>query len=50
MLAGHAYISNEDLDDFVVVDDPKKAAQIIVDFRKAEGRAGFEMPTMGKES
>jgi uncharacterized protein (TIGR00730 family) len=50
MLAGHAYISSEDLDDFVMVDDPKEAAQIIVDFRKAEGRAGFEMPTMGKES
>jgi uncharacterized protein (TIGR00730 family) len=50
MLAGHAYISSKDLDDFVIVDDPKKAAQIIIDFRQAEGRAGFEMPTIGEES
>ena len=50
MLAGHAYISQNDLGDFVVVDDPKEAAQVIVDFRKGEGKAGFEMPAMGKES
>lgn len=49
MLAEHGYISDTDLDDFVVIDDPKEAAQIIVDFRKSKGRAGFEMPKMGKE-
>lgn len=44
MLAGHAYISPEDIDVFTMVDDPKKAAKIFVDFRDAEGRGGFEVP------
>ncbi len=50
MLAGHAYISPKDIDDFVMVDDPKQAAQILVDFREAKGKAGFEMPTLRKET
>jgi uncharacterized protein (TIGR00730 family) len=44
MLAKHKYISPEDLDDFTMVDDPKKAAQIIVDFRESKGKVGFELP------
>jgi uncharacterized protein (TIGR00730 family) len=46
MLAEHDYISPEDIDVFKMVDDPKQAVQIIVDFKEAEGRGGFELPTM----
>jgi uncharacterized protein (TIGR00730 family) len=44
MLGEHGYISPTDLDNFVLVDDPKQAAQIIVDFRESKGQAGFQMP------
>lgn len=50
MLAQHSYISPEDIDVFTIVDDPKKAAKIISDFRDAEGSVGFELPTFGKKS
>jgi uncharacterized protein (TIGR00730 family) len=50
MLAGHSYISRKDIDVYVMVDDPKEAAQIIVDFRESEGRAGFEMPTFRRDT
>ena len=44
MLKDHAFISPEDMDVFTVVDDPKKAAKIIVDFKEAEGPVGIELP------
>jgi uncharacterized protein (TIGR00730 family) len=50
MLTQHSYISPEDIDVFTIVDDPKKAAQIIIDFREAEGRGGFEFPTVRQPS
>lgn len=50
MLAERSYISPEDIDVFTIVDDPKQAAQIIVDFKEAEGRGGFELPTMRQPS
>jgi len=50
VLADHGYISPRDINDFVVVDDPKEAAQIIVDFREAEGQVGFKMPTLRRDS
>ena len=49
MLKEHRYISPEDIDDFTIVDDPKKVAQIISDFRKAEGKVGFDLPTIIKK-
>ena len=45
MLGGHGYISPEDLDVFTVVDDPKEAAKIILDFKESEGRVGIELPS-----
>ncbi|MFA5423070.1 MAG: TIGR00730 family Rossman fold protein [Phycisphaerae bacterium] len=50
MLDKHAFISPNDIDDFSMVDDPKKAAQIIVDYRQSKGKAGFEIPTMRKDT
>jgi nitrogen regulatory protein PII-like uncharacterized protein len=50
MLKQYNYISPEDIDVFKIVDDPKKAAKIISDFRDAEGSVGFELPTFGKKS
>jgi uncharacterized protein (TIGR00730 family) len=44
MLNEHEYISPEDLDVFTVVDDPKEAAKIIIDFKESEGRVGIELP------
>ncbi|OHB72934.1 MAG: Rossman fold protein, TIGR00730 family [Planctomycetes bacterium RBG_16_55_9] len=44
MLHNHAFISSEDLEVFTVVDDPKAAARIIIDFKEAEGRVGIELP------
>ena len=44
MLKEHEYIAPEDLDMFTVVDEPKAAAKIIVNFKKAKGRSGFELP------
>ena len=44
MLDKHAFISPEDPDVFTVVDDPKAAAKIIVDFKEAEGPVGIELP------
>ena len=44
MLKEHNYISPEDLNVFTVVDDPKAAAKIIVDFKESEGRVGIELP------
>jgi predicted Rossmann-fold nucleotide-binding protein len=44
MLDKHAFISPEDPDVFTVLDDPKAAAKIIVDFKESEGRVGIELP------
>ena len=45
MLKEHDYISPEDLDVFTVVDDPKEAAKIMLDFRESEGRVGIDLPS-----
>ena len=44
MLDKHAFISPDDPDVFTVVDDPKDAAKIIIDFKEAEGPVGIELP------
>ena len=44
MLTEYDYISPEDIDVFTIVDDPKVAAQIITDFREAQGLAGLHFP------
>jgi uncharacterized protein (TIGR00730 family) len=44
MLNKHAFISPEDPDVFTVVDDPKAAAKIIIDFKEAKGPVGIELP------
>jgi uncharacterized protein (TIGR00730 family) len=44
MLKQHGYISPEDMNVFSVCDDPKEAAQIIVDFHKSNGRSGLQQP------
>jgi uncharacterized protein (TIGR00730 family) len=45
MLKEHKYIAPDDLNVFTVVDDPRAATEIIVDFREAQGRVGIELPT-----
>jgi uncharacterized protein (TIGR00730 family) len=44
MLKQHNYIAPEDLDVFTVVDDPRDAVKILVDFKEAQGRVGIELP------
>lgn len=44
MLGEHQYISPEDMDVFTMVDDPRKAAKIIKEFKEARGRVGIDMP------
>lgn len=44
MLKEYGYIAPEDLNVFTVVDEPKAAVKIIVDFREAQGPAGIELP------
>jgi len=44
MLEEYEYIAQEDTDVFTVMDDPRAAAKIIVDFREAQGRFGIELP------
>ncbi len=50
MLKEHEFIAAEDLNVFTVVDDPRAAAKIIVDFREAQGRVGIELPAGMKKS
>jgi len=45
MLAEHKYISPEDMDVFTVVDEPKTAVKIIVDFKKSKGKVGIKLPS-----
>ena len=44
MLKEYRYIAPEDLSVFTVVDEPKAAVKIIVDFKEAQGPAGIELP------
>jgi uncharacterized protein (TIGR00730 family) len=44
MLKEYSYISPEDIDVFTIVDDPHVAAQIITEFREAQGLAGLHFP------
>jgi uncharacterized protein (TIGR00730 family) len=44
MLKERRYIAPEDTNVFTVVDDPRAATKIIVDFKKAKGRVGIELP------
>ena len=44
MLGKHKYIAPEDLDVYTIVDDPKAAVRIIVDFKKSPKQSGLDMP------
>lgn len=44
MLKQHHHISPEDLRVFTVLDDPKAAAKVIIDFKESKGRVGIELP------
>ena len=44
MLGKHHYITPEDMNVFTVVDEPKVATKILVDFRESRGRFGISLP------
>jgi len=44
MLKQHHYIAPEDLNVFTVVDDPRAAVKILVDFKESEGHVGIKLP------
>lgn len=44
MLTEHKYIALDDLGVFTVADEPEVATQVILDFKKAKGRIGIELP------
>jgi hypothetical protein len=50
MLSKHGHISPEDLDVFTMVDDPKRAVEIIANFRESEKPVGIELPGGMKKS
>jgi uncharacterized protein (TIGR00730 family) len=50
MLGEHNYIRPEDMGVFMVVDEPKAATEIIVDFRDAKGRGGLALPSGMKKA
>jgi len=50
MLEEQEFIAPDDMNVFTVVDEPRAAAEIIVDFREAQGRVGIELPTGMKKS
>lgn len=50
MLTEHNFIAPEDMDVFTVVDEPQAAIKIIVDFKKAEGRGGLDVPSGMKKN
>ena len=50
MLGKYNYISPEDMNVFTVADDPKVATKIIVDFKKAKGRVGLDLPSGMKKT
>lgn len=45
MLKEYKHISPEDMDVFTIVDEPEKAAQIIIDYRLAERPSGVTFPS-----
>ncbi len=45
MLKEHKFISPEDMDVFTVLDEPKEAVKVILDFKKSQGPSGMEMPS-----
>jgi len=45
MLRKHNHIDPEDMNVFTVVDEPKAAVKIIVDFKKSQGRSGLVLPS-----
>ena len=49
MLAEHDYIQPKDLNVFTLVDKPEQAVEIIVNFKKAKGRSGLELPSNMKK-
>jgi len=44
MLEKHKFIASEDLDVYTIVDDPKTAVKIIVDFKESPKQSGLDMP------
>jgi uncharacterized protein (TIGR00730 family) len=44
MLREHHFISPEDMNVFTVLDEPKAAAKVIIDFKESKGRVGIELP------
>jgi len=44
MLKKYHHISPGDLRVFTVLDDPKQAVKVIVDFKESKGRVGIELP------
>ena len=50
MLSEYKHIAPEDIDVFTVVDEPKAAAKIIVDFKEAKGRVGIDLPSGMKKA
>ena len=50
MLGEHNYISPDDMGVFMVVDEPKAATEIIVDFRDTKGRGGLTLPSEMKKA
>lgn len=44
MLGDHSYISPDDMDVFTVMDDPKAAVKILVDFKEGPKQSGLDMP------
>jgi uncharacterized protein (TIGR00730 family) len=49
MLKERHYISPKDLNVFTVVDEPKDAVKIIVDFKESKGRVGIDLPSEMKK-
>ncbi len=45
MLHKHKYMDPDDLKVFSICDDPQKAADIIINFRKSDGRGGLQEPS-----
>jgi uncharacterized protein (TIGR00730 family) len=50
MLAEHRYITQKDMNVFTVVDEPEAAVNIIVDFKRSEGRGGIYLPSGMKKN
>ncbi len=44
MLGDHSYISPEDMDVFTVVDDPRAAVKIMVEFKESPKQSGLDLP------